>query len=163
MKYYALIGVAAFAATNMAVPAYAQTLSPTGVVTPASGFAALNGNPCTLTLDVEATGSGSGGNAGPGSNTGSGICPLITIDSGATFTLSNWNSTGGDDGIGSADGSLSNLVVRVNGTQSCPTGNGLGFTVENTLAGDVRIVFPVTMLGTCQVEADLNAAFTLNP
>ena len=164
MKFRSLMGVAALASASMAMPAFAQKLSPVGTGGPAIGPASLNGSPCVLTLQVIATGTGSTGNAGPGTNTGPTPCPLITIDPGATFALSAWNPSGGAAGLGSANGSLSNLVVKVNNNQACPTGTGLSFTVENIAGGGVRIIFPTTLLGSCSLNANLVASgFTLNP
>ncbi|MES2057850.1 MAG: hypothetical protein V4564_18080 [Pseudomonadota bacterium] len=173
MKFLSLMGVAALASASMAVPAFAQTLTPVGPTLSASGPALLNTTSCTLTLPVTATGTGSTGTAANGTNTGAGACPTIKInlnppDAPATFVLSAYNPTGGAAGLGSATGTISNVIVRAGAgsppPQACPTGNGLTFTVENRAGGGVRITFPTTTVGPCTLRATLDApGFTLNP
>lgn len=164
MKKLALMSMAALATMSLSAPAFAQQLTP---VAPgiASGNATLNGNLCTLTIPLNPTTSSSG-TTGAGTNTGAGICPLITIDSGAGYSITpgTYNPTGGAAGLGSASGTMTGLVVRVNGTQACPTGS-VNVNVENTTTpGTVLIQVPLQSVGSCTVSANLRAAtYTLVP
>jgi hypothetical protein len=151
MKRLMTICVAA-AGLAAATPAFAQHVSPPSTAFTATGAASLNGAPCTLTLTGNTNAAGTGGTITGGTNIGSGICPAITVDGGATYTMTSFNSAGN----GSGTASLSGLVVRVGGVVACTQVGSITITITNnpippggstiTMSGNI---------GACTVSANL--------
>nr|WP_293855521.1 hypothetical protein [Sphingomonas sp. SCN 67-18] len=133
-------------------PAFAQHVAPVSTPFTATGAASLNGTPCTLTLNANTNAAGTGGTITGGTNTGAGICPLITIDSGATYTMASYSSAGN----GSGTASLSGLVVRVGGAVACTQAGSITITITNnpTPPGGSTITVSGN-IGTCTVSANL--------
>lgn len=141
---------AATLALLAASPAFAQHVAPSGTTFAATGPASLNGLPCTLTLNADTNSTGTGGTVLGGSNTGPSICPFITIDSGATYTVDSYDPTGN----GSASATLSGLVVRVGGSVACVQSAPLAFSITNDGAGGSTIDL-TGAVGGCSVSASI--------
>lgn len=154
MKLLATISAVALA-LGASAPAFAQHVAPAGVAFVASGPASLNGAPCTLTLNANTNAGGTGGTITGGSNTGAGICPLITIDSGAVYTMKTYNPAG--NGSGTAD--LTGLVVRVGGVVTCTQSAPITVTITNRATPPGGATLAVSgAIGACNVAANLTSA-----
>jgi len=149
--FVAMVGLGA------AAPAFAQHINPAGATVSMTGPASLNGQPCTLTIGVVVNASGTGGTTTAGSNTGSGICPLITIDAGATVSPVSWNAT-----TGVLTATATGVNVRISGGLVC-TGS-ITLTVKNsppppaTPTGSTVTISGA--LGVCTVTATLPSSLT---
>lgn len=149
MKWLATISAAALA-LGASAPAFAQHIAPPSTSFTAAGAATLNSNNCVLTLSANSNAAGTGGTVTGGTNTGPGICPLITIDNGATYTINTYNSSGN----GSATATLTGLVVRVGGAVFCTQTTPLGFTITNDGSGGASLALSGT-IAACSVSANL--------
>lgn len=165
MKTLTHICIAALAATSMAAPAVAQTVTPAnstltavGPATLTKGATVLN---CTLTLNGM-TGPDIGGNRATGgtisggTNTGGAGCSVLTVDGGATFTITSGSASGGT-------GNLNNLTVRLNGSPVCVDAGPLPFTITNTGATTSTISFNSPVDPDCNVQANLSANVAAAP
>jgi len=148
MKLYPMLSGLALVLASVATPAAASSIAPTATNFTANGNAVLDktGYPtqfCVLTLTGN-SGDGVNGSISGGTNTGGGFCSLITVDSSPFTITGTLNPT-------TVQGSISSLVVRLNGTVICSEANRL-FTADTS--GNIN--FASTIAPDCNVSAALN-------